>query len=68
MHLKARMAFEPGLDLWVLVRGVVVGDQVQGEAFRGGVLACLRLHSRRLAPFRKSVILQKNKNQYLIAV
>ncbi len=29
MHLKAWMAFEPRLDLGVLVRGVVVNEQMQ---------------------------------------
>ena len=36
--MKTRMAFEPSLDLGVLVGGVVVGDQVQGEAAWGGAL------------------------------
>ena len=34
VHVKARMPFEPGLNLGVLVGGVVVGDQVHGEVLR----------------------------------
>ena len=34
VHVKARMPFEPGLNLGVLVGGVAVGDQVHGEVLR----------------------------------
>jgi hypothetical protein len=31
VHVEARMPFEPRLDLGMLVRGVVVGDQMDVE-------------------------------------
>ena len=34
VHMEARMALQPGLDLGMLVGGVVVGDQVHVEVLR----------------------------------
>lgn len=32
MHMEARMFGQPGFDRWMLMGGIVVGDQVQVEA------------------------------------
>ena len=34
MHFEARVLLQPGPYLWMLVRGVIVGDQMQVEAAR----------------------------------
>ena len=39
MEVEAGMAFEPGLDLGVLVGGVIVDNQVQIERFGGVAVA-----------------------------
>ena len=42
MNVKARMLLQPFLDLGMLVRGVIVTDQVQRLALRRFRSICLR--------------------------
>ena len=50
MKMEARMACEPGLDPWVLVSRVVVGDQVQLEFGRDSVVEVVEKSEKLLMP------------------
>ena len=53
MEVEARMTGEPGFDPWMLVRGVVAGDQMQFECAWNSVVEMVEEGQELLMPMAR---------------